>query len=61
MSLAELFSQYQVFLRNKTADYLGSLKKLVSLLGGLKILFDINNPVPKVKEFPPELRLHVAD
>ena len=40
------------FFRNWTADDLGSLKKLVSLFGGLRKLLDTSTPVPKIKEPP---------
>ena len=50
------YLDFDIFISQKliiTADYLGSLKRLVWLFGGLRILLDTSTPFPKVKEFLP--------
>ena len=42
-----------IFFLNWTADYLGSLRKLVLLFAGLRKLLDISTPVPNVQSRHP--------
>ena len=50
------YLDFDIFISQKLiimADYLRSLKRLVWLFGGLRILFDTSTPFSKVKEFLP--------